>query len=251
MTTDAKGKTMDSAIFTDNVLHHASMCKICEALLHKSMLKEPNQASDHTYRKGQLFIIAAVFIIAGLVLIFGAVSSPTIVEEKKFQDVGVLDKNSKDILNQYKYAAGVATLNSPANVSIQTYMRNLSDYYRREIDSNIIYAAVMLNGSTQRFSVDIGNYLQDQIDMNISAPGSAPNSIRFTLNDKADQSIDFLAAANTMVNITLNYTIGSARTVDAFSINSSTKNFMLLFVDTRLKDGGYEIRLKDTYNRSW
>jgi hypothetical protein len=54
-----------------------------------------------------------------------------------------------------------------------------------------------------------------------------------------------------MVDITLDYSSGNARTVERFSLNSSSRNVMLLFSDVSLKDGTYEIRLKDVYNRTW
>lgn len=222
-----------------------------DRLATKQEIKKSNKYPDTSSQKGQLFIVAAVFIVTGLVLIFGVLTSPALVEEKKFQDVRMLDKNAKNVLNEYKYAAGIATLNSPANVSLQSNMRNLSDYYRREFDSSILYAAVMLNGSTQRFSVDIGNYIRDQIGMNVSASSSVPGSAQFTLADKDNRAVDFSATANTTITITLNYTAGNTRTVERFSINSSARNFMLLFADIRLKDGTYELRLKDTYNRTW
>jgi hypothetical protein len=211
----------------------------------------PKLSFADSHQKGQLFIIAAVFMVAGMVLIFGVLSSPLIVEEKKFQDVRLLDKNSKNILNEYKYAAGIATLNSPANVSLLSYMLNLSDYYRRESDSRIFYAAAMLNGSTQRFSIDVGNYLKDSINITINATDSTPSSIQFVLDDKTNRAVDFLATINKMVDITLDYSSGNARTVERFSLNSSSRNVMLLFSDVSLKDGTYEIRLKDVYNRTW
>jgi hypothetical protein len=214
----------------------------------------PNRTFAHSENgrhKGQLFIIAAVFIVAGLVLIFGVLSSPPVVEEKKFQDVRQLDKNARNVLNEYRYAAGVATLNSPANASLRTYMANLSDYYRRELDSGILYAAVVANGSTQRFSVGVGNYLSDRVNMSVNATDASPAGVQFVLSDKTDTVIDFAATANATINVTLDYAAGTRRVVERFAVNVSARNFMLLFSDITLRDGTLELRIKDTYNRTW
>jgi hypothetical protein len=201
-------------------------------------------------KKGQMFVIAAIFMIIGVILLRNILSFPAITQEKTFQDVSYLDRNLKNIKNEFAYTAGVASAQHRPNATGADYLLNISDYVRNQFDSKILYLYVFANGTTQNVSVTVGNYLQTNISGTIEVTDSTPPTRAFDLNDKGYITLEF-NSSQSMVNLTLNYTIQDRKTVEKIYFNVSTKNYVRAFFDITLLDTGFFARSKSVYNRSW
>ena len=198
-----------------------------------------------------MFILAAVLIISGIVLVFNVLGSPAITEEKKFQDTRMLDKTAENIMREYMFALGTATLYPKPNESASNFISDLSSYMRNETDSSIFYAIIFVNGTNQRYSVNIGNYMDDSISVNVSATNSTPASGAFALNDKKNTTLYFSSGINGTVNVTVSYTKGNNQITENIRVGVSTKNLMQGLFDITVRDSGFSVNLKETYNRTW
>ena len=83
--------------------------------------------------KGQMFMIGAIFIVVGFVLLKGLLSLPILAQEKNFQDTSYLDRSLKNIRSEYQYASSIASMQGNANASA-VYLYNISTYMRSEFD---------------------------------------------------------------------------------------------------------------------
>ena len=87
--------------------------------------------------------------------------------------------------------------------------------------------------------------------MNVSATNSTPASGTSTLNDRRNTTLYFSSSINGTVNVTLSYTKGNSQVVENIPVGVSAKNLILGFFDITVKDSGFSINLKETYNRTW
>lgn len=215
---------------------------------HKQAPKESVLASGHG-RKGQMFIIAAIFMIVGVILLRNILSLPAITQEKAFQDISYLDRNLNNIKNEFTYIAGAVSVQPVPNGSVN-YLSNFSDYIRGQFDSKIFYVFVFANGTTHNISVTVGNYLQNNISGVINLTDSTPAGQIFNLNDKSYVTIGF-NTSQTLLNLTINYTLQDRETVEKLYVNSSTRNHIAAIFDITLQDTGVMLRSKSAYNRTW
>lgn len=216
-----------------------------------------NNAPSHTNRvaatgrgKGQMFIIAAIFVIIGFIALRGLLSLPVLTQEKTFQDTSYLDRNLKNIKNEYAYAASVAALQPDVNKSGAGYFFNLSSYLRGQFDSQMLYVFIFSNGTTGNFTATIGNFLQNNISGTLNATGSTPAGRTFSLNDTKSAVLEFNASA-AWINVTLNYTLQNRETIERLYFNSSQRNYAAAFFDVTLQESGFSVRTKSVYNRTW
>ncbi len=202
------------------------------------------------HSKGQMFIIAAIFMIIGFILLKGLLSLPELTQEKTFQDTSYLDRNLKNIKSEYAYIASVAAMQADANKTAKEYMYSFSRYVRSEFDSRIFYVFIFSNGSTNNFSVTVGNFLKDNISGRVNFTSSTPPGRIFALNDSGNTTLEFNSTA-AWISVTLNYTVQNRDTAEAFYFNSSAKNYAAAFFDVSLQERGFFVRSKSTYNRTW
>lgn len=216
----------------------------------KKVMEKKNPAfAENSYPKGQMFILAAVLMIGGMVMIFNVLGVPFITEEKQFQDTMMPGKSAKNILNEYMFAMGIATNEPKANESAMKYIANFSLYIRNSTSSRIFYAIAFVNSTTQNYSVTLGNYLDTWINATVSATNSAPSSASAVLADKSQSTLYFSPAAGT-VYVNISYRRGNEDVLERFPVVISGKNFMQGFFDITLLDG-FSINAKELYNRTW
>ena len=137
--------------------------------------------------------------------------------------------------------------------SLVNYTENLSIFLRNDIDSEILYAVVMVNSTTQKYYITIGNYLKDKINATINVTDSTPsNSIIGILEDKTKNTTEFQSEINGTINITITYRKQDVDFTEIFPIViSSANNLIQGFFDVKVKDEDIFIRMKDTYNYTW
>src|SRR3989344_3707145 len=200
--------------------------------------------------KGQMFFIAAIFMIIGVVLLRGVLLLPVISQEKAFQETSYLDRNLDNIQREYEYVSGIASVKPNASLYGADYIYNLSNFIRSDFDSRQVYVLIVANGTDQSFFVTVGNFMQGNVTGTISFTDSAPPSVSFSLMDKKNSTYSF-AGSSAWINATLNYTLNGGQTVEKFYFNDSPKNYIAGFFDVELRGNGMLVRSKNYYNRTW
>ena len=116
-----------------------------------------------------------------------------------------------------------------------------------------MYILAFVNGSNQRYTVTVGNFLNDRINATINVTGSTTTgSYLGIIEDKINvTSGEFLPNANGSISITLNYTYQANNITEIILANVSTKNHFSLFYDITLNENRITIRKKDIYNITW
>jgi len=236
------------------------ICTSCIQLVHQKALLSDCSKQENTSKsnkkasanyKGQMFIIASVLVLVGLVLIFNILGIQTITEEKRSQDSRLADKIARNIMAEYMFLTGTATAKQEVNKSAADFAANFSAYIRSEMPSNIFYAIAFVNGTTQKYSINVGNYLDRKINITVNVTDSTPLGNNALLDDMKNLTFHFSSSINGTINVTINYKTGNRDVTEKFGINSSAKNFIMAFFDITVIDGDSHINIKDTYNRTW
>ena len=195
--------------------------------------------------KGQMFMIAAIFMIVGFVLLKNLLSLPEISQAKAFQDTSYLDKNLENVHDEFAYLTGAASLQSDVNRSGGEYFYNFSRYISGEFDARILYVFIFSNGTTSNFSATVGNFARNNISGTFNVTGSTPPGRTFALNHTRDAALEFNTTSG-WINVTLNYTIQNRETVERFSFNASTRNYAIGFFDVSFQERGFFSKFKST-----
>jgi hypothetical protein len=199
--------------------------------------------------KGQIFIIASIFMLVGLVLMFNLLGTPQLSEEKKFQETRILNENARNLMNEYFVAAGLVTDGTNITATASQYFSQLSALVRNDFDSRVLYALVFVNGSTQRYHISIGNQMNDRINLTVNTTNPTSES-NFAIADRGTAYLE-LSGLNGTTNMTLIYTLGNSRTTEKLSFNITEKNYVQAFFDLSLRNNDFLVRIKDTYGRTW
>ena len=196
--------------------------------------------------KGQFFIIAAVIILIGFILLKNSLGIFDTLVEKRIVESSLMNKQAVNIANEYKYLAGVASLQNDVNRSAIDYLYNFSSFLRDDRDVEILYVFVYVNDSANTYSVTVGNFINDNINASINVTASAPQSVNFTLNDKKNVTYNFAVSSEGIININLTYRRIDTSVTERLSIDSR-KNMTSFFIDLTLVENN-KIRVKDVYN---
>src|SRR3989344_4978042 len=196
--------------------------------------------------KGQFFIIAAVIILIGFILLRNSLGIFDTLAERRIVESSMMNKQAINIMNEYKYLAGTASLQNDVNRSAIDYLYNFSSYLRDDRNVEILYVFVYMNDSADTYSVTVGNFLNDNINVTISASDSTPSQANVFLNDRKNTTARFSASVNNTINITLSYKRIDATTTERFTVDSR-KNMTVGFFDIALIENT-KIRVKDVYN---
>jgi hypothetical protein len=197
--------------------------------------------------KGQMFIVAAVFMIIGMIMIKNLVS-PTLDETKRYTESITYDRAIRNIASEYKYLANTALGRPYTAIDAPYYVSQFSSFLRDDINGfSSVYSLVIMNLTTATYNMVLGNYLGSDINITVSATDSNPNSQNIILADKTNQTLSF-TITGASVNVTLNYTANRIATLERFSLPQMEG--VTLFYDIRLlKDSDY-FQIKDIYNRT-
>ena len=202
--------------------------------------------------KGQIFLAGAVILLVGLIVLRNLLGVYGTVEEKRYQESLLYDDQLMNIKNEYQYIVGISTLQSNVNESAVNYLSNFSNYLRNEIsDFRVLYLFVFVNGSNQKYSITLGNFLNDKINATVNASDSTPSNISIGfMNDKSNSTNEFQSNVNGTVNITLGYQIKNLTITEMIPITSN-KNITYGLFDVALNAKGLMVRTKYVCNRTW
>ncbi len=199
--------------------------------------------------KGQMFVIGAILIVIGLIMLKNLLGIYSTAEEKRYQESIIIDKQLRNVKDEYKYIVATAAVQADANASGISYLSNFSNFIRNDFDSKIVYMFVYANGTTQRFSITVGNFIDDKINVTVNATNSNPAGYLYgNMNDKTNLTREFNATINGTINVTLTYIYRSGNFTERIPVNVSTRNLAAGFFDISLEDSSLYIRSKETYN---
>ncbi|MFH0832697.1 MAG: hypothetical protein V1900_03200 [Candidatus Aenigmatarchaeota archaeon] len=197
--------------------------------------------------KGQMFLVAAILVVIALVALKNLFGIYATTEEKRFGESSLLDKQMKNLKNEFRAVVGVAALQNDANVSGINHLYNFSNLIKS--DAKLLYVFVFNNATSQRFAATIGNFLNDKINVTLNATDSGLG-YNFVVDDEKNITKIFQSTINGTVNLTFIYEIRGENVTEAFRITTD-KNLVFAFFDVQLEDSRALVRSKDIYNWSW
>lgn len=200
------------------------------------------------YPKGQLFLIASIFVLIGLIMLKNLLGIYSTIEEKGSLESLLFDKELRNLMNEYKNIVATASLKSDVGAD---YLSNFSSFIRNEMNSKILYSFVFMNSSSKNYSVTIGNFLNDKINVTLSATNATPaNSIIGIMNDKTNATREFTSNINGTVQLTLIYEKEGQTFEERIAIRSD-HNYVTGFFDLVIAEDESFVRMRDGYNRTW
>lgn len=203
-------------------------------------------------KKGQMFLIAMVFVLISFLILRSILGVYDVFEEKRSQEIKTEDLEMRNIVKEYQYAAGIASMQPDINRSGQDYIFNLTSFVRNTRDAEILYVFAYANGSTGKYGVTVGNFLDDKINATVSGTNTAPASSQFILDDRKNQTLEFNFTANGTVELNLTYTMANNDRKEIMNITvQSPSLFVGLMIDLTLEGNNIRVRYKDLYNRTW
>ncbi len=195
-----------------------------------------------------MFIIAAIFIIIGMVAAKNLLST-TLEEEKRSVETINTDKLLKNIGNEYNYLLSVSVVQSQPNQSAIAYFSDFSSFLKSDVAGfSVLYSAVYLNETALKYSVNVGNFLGGSVNITINTTGSSPTGYNFTLDDKQNKIMEFSLSSLQTFNVTLNYTINALTSVESFPILA--RNYSALYIEAEIVRNNIKLGLKEVYNRT-
>ncbi|MBI2579540.1 MAG: hypothetical protein HYW27_01425 [Candidatus Aenigmarchaeota archaeon] len=209
-------------------------------------------AVEKMNRKGQMFLIAMIFVLISFLILRNVLDIYDVFEEKRAQEIKTEDLEMRNIVREYQHAAGIASMQADINRSGQDYIFNFSSFVRDTRGAKMLYLFAYANGSTGKYSVTLGNFLSDNVNATLSGTNTAPASSQFTLGDRRNQTLEFNFTANGTVELNLTYTTANQDRKDLLNLSvQSPSLFITLMTDITLEEKDISVRYKDIYNRTW
>lgn len=198
--------------------------------------------------KGQFFLIAAILMVISLIMIKGLLGVYSSGETHANMNMNIDDKQLDNINGEYEYAAGMASLTSDPNQTLNQYFSNFSEYIRGEKDFRVLWVTVFVNGTNQKYYLNAGNYIQNKISLNISVTNSTPSGVLMEIPDMTTKSASFDSDINGTINISLRYLIGGIEKENIFQIKISNTSSISSFMDIAIVSSGLKIGTNKLYN---
>jgi len=199
--------------------------------------------------KGQFIVVGAIVIIVSLIMIKDLLGVYSTIQTTSYEETKILEKQLENIKNEYEYIVGIASMQSDVNRSVVLNLSNFSSYIRDQLDSEIFWLGIYVNGTSQNYSVNAGNFLQNDITVTLTPTDSIPESVELSLSDGTVQSATFASQINGTINLTVSYTIKGVSREDIVLFNVSTYNSTAGFFDIKLLSDDLVVRTKDVYER--
>lgn len=211
---------------------------------NKRYSKLQNRLSRKPILKGQMFIIGAVLLLVSVILIKDIVNIYPIIDEKNYINSIITEKNMRNVKNEFNYILGMVALRNSTN-----YMSNFSDYIRRD-NYKSMHIITIVNGTTNNFTVTIGNYFGGDLNYTLNATDSTPKGYTNIVKDRSYSYHIFNTSTTGSIIITFNYTLDNDNIVETIPIDVKNRNFIQGFFDIKT-DSLIYMRTKYLYNWSW
>ncbi len=195
-------------------------------------------------KKGQLFIVGSIIFVIGFIFLSNLFVY-TEIEEKRFLEGIIIDRYSDNVMNQYKNIIGLSSMQADVNGSAINYLSNFSLFIRER--GRVLYVFTYSNAS--KYSVTVGNFLDDMINVTINASNSVPSGYFIgIMDDKTYQTVEFTATGSAELTLTYNK---MGNEFNETMLVTAGSNFVQGFFDITLEQDDVLIRRIGTYNRTW
>jgi len=174
-------------------------------------------------QKGQMFIIAAIFMIVAIVMIKNSIGTSAIQEESRFQASNTADRTIENVRSEYSRIAALAQFSSQTG----GYLQDFSSEIRHDMDSRIFYVLVLTNGTTQDCNVTTGNYLGEGMNVSVNASGTVASAV---MKDMSSSSTVYHTTGSMLLLVKYG---GDAETFNL----STTGNSEMIFTDITINSG--------------
>lgn len=205
------------------------------------------------HKRGQMFLISSVIIILGIVSLSGLLGVYRTSEEARVQESLILDRQVKNMRNEYEMTAAASRLGIDVNGTAIALLSNFSELLRNTADAEIFYSFVYFNASNNNYSVTVGNYMKEMINVTINVTSStAAGALIGNVNDMSNATVTFgsgISSGTVSVNVT--YLAQGGNTTESIPVSISPRNYAALFYDIKLYEGNDFVRVKDVYNMTW
>jgi len=201
-------------------------------------------------RKGQYFIIATVFIVAGIILIKSMFGLFDVARERRFHEATFFEKNIENMKGEYEQLVGMISMQDDLNITGPEYLWNFTNFTRQGINSKILYVFVFANNTENKYHVTVSNFQKDKITVTVNVTDSTTlgNEIG-VMNDKQNTTVSFRPSINSTLNVTLTYNTKTAEVIEKFPISTASDS-VYSFFDIELDSRNLMVRSKSTYNRT-
>lgn len=201
--------------------------------------------------KAQMFLIGIIIIITALILFRNLLEIYSTIEEKRYQEPILYSRQLENIKREYQYAIGLSTLQTKINESAIAYLSNFSSYLRDgKSGFYALYLFIFVNSTNQRFSVTLGNFMHNKMNVTLNVTDSTPSSVSWMLDDKFNLTSEFQANVNGTINITLNYQLRNDNIKEKIQIESD-KKMVYCFFDLSFENDDLLVRKKYVYNKTY
>lgn len=192
-------------------------------------------------RKGQMFLIAAVVIVASLVTIKVSMSGTSTSYEIRSMEVQMESSMFANIVNEMNNTM-IYTSNSPQDIcaSVHEFVNFTNSGMAGKSKSlGVLYVGVISNHTIDRMNVSVINSLGNAIDVNVSIPGQSSTVAGIANQGRWDSNFTITSGTHYTLYLTYNSTSGDGSTSEVDAIQIDTKNnrdvydgFLYIYMDT-------------------
>ena len=205
-----------------------------------------------TRKKGQMFLIATIFILIGFFTIRSMLGIYDFFEEKRSLEIITDDLQARNIEKEYEYVAGIASMQSNVSNAARDYLFNFSSFVRDFADARSFYFFAYSNSTTGKYTIVLGNFLNDNMNVSVAATNSEPPLSQFTLSDRKNYTEIFGFTSNGTVSLTITYTTMNDNKREVLNLTvRDTTHFFAIFTDIKMEENNIRVRRKNIYNRTW
>lgn len=194
--------------------------------------------------KGQMFIIAAIIMITGLIALKTLFSAYQATEEKRYHEAAIYNDNLRNIEHEYENIISIGSRQPSVNSSTVHYLNDFSSFLQSE-DSGlkIFYVYIFRNETGNNIQFSAGNYMHTTINVNASTETEGYN---LQIADRTNSTVYF--HSNDAINVTIIY-YSDDYGKEILSI--SKKNFTAGFFDIILEKQDFTGRMKEFRSATW
>jgi hypothetical protein len=175
--------------------------------------------------KGQMFLIAAIVIVASLVAMKANMSSPLAKYEMESLEVALENNIFDNVINELNNTM-IFTSNEPQNISENVH--DFINFTKSKISSQsmtlkVLYVGIISNSTIDRMNVSVINALDSAIDVNVSIPSQSNVKSGIVNYERWDSNFTIDAGNNYVLYLAYNSTSGDGSTRKTETISIDTK----------------------------
>src|SRR3989338_360910 len=194
--------------------------------------------------KGQMFLIAGIILLLGIITLANIMNIYSVFEEMRHTEASDMNYRVDNIAREYEYMISAMSSQSQINSNnIRSFTENITQYEDEEIFFLLAYA------NNSDYTMWAGNYLKDSINFTANMSYSIIPDWNIFLDDK---SVSFIInnATITDIEINISYTLNNENEKQSLPMRI-TNNSIIGFFDVRLNENDNFAKKRIFVNRTW